>query len=107
MVYLQFFNGHKHLLHLVCLGLSRMILNINAGVSRPGSSVDAVTAAALTCFPKIKVTYPAQIREPDILRIALYLFKDIINVSHINIVSILISLSRAVLMIKDVLGDWG
>ena len=59
MAYLQFFNSQKHLLYLICLGLSFVVLNIYPWISLPGRFINSMTAFFLAWFTEIMLTYSA------------------------------------------------
>lgn len=69
MAYLHFFNSQKHLFDLIYLGFSFVILDIYSWISLPGCFINSMTAFFLTWLTKIMVTYSAQIRKPDMIRI--------------------------------------
>jgi len=94
MTYLQFLNSQKHLLHLICLGLSFFILDVYPWIPLPRCLVNAMTAFFLTCFTKEMVTYSAQIRKPNILRISLQYQQKCSDFCHGYIVSALVLFSR-------------
>jgi hypothetical protein len=94
MADLQFFNSQEHLLYLVGLGFSFIILDIYPWVTLPGCFINAMAAFILTWFTEEMVTYPAQFGKSNTLRIPMHLNKQGIEFCHIDIVSILVSMSR-------------
>lgn len=84
MIYLQPLDSQQHLLHLVCFGLSFMVLNIDAGITLPRGFINSMTAPALAGFSKKMIAHFAQIAKPDISGIPLHLCEDIIYISHIH-----------------------
>ena len=74
-----------------------MVLDIYSWIALPWCFVYSVAAATLARCSKIMIAYLAQITETDISRIPSHLCKNILYFSHMDIVSLVISLSRIIL----------
>ena len=77
-----------------------MILDIYSWVTSPWCFVYSVAATLLTRFSKIIIAYHAQIVESNISGVLFNLCKDISYLSHVNIVSLLISQSSVIFKLE-------
>jgi hypothetical protein len=92
-VSLQAFNGPQHLLYMIEFGHSIVILDIDPWISLPRRLIDAVTAAVLVSLAKEEVTDLAEVAETDPFRVSSHLRKKFFNLSHREVVPLLVSLS--------------
>jgi hypothetical protein len=52
----QFVDGQQYLTNLISLGLSLVLLNVDARIARPGSLEDGMTGSALAILRRLTVS---------------------------------------------------
>lgn len=77
-------------------GLTTRVLDIHPRVSGPRHSIYPVTGPGLSRLPKEVIADPAEFIEANTLGVPPHLFHQVVDRSHSNMISVLISQSRAV-----------
>ncbi len=79
---------------MIRFGFAFLILDIDTWVALPRGFVDAVATARLTGSAKVMVTNLTKVVESNPFGVATHICQNIFNRSYIEIVSLLVSISR-------------
>jgi len=89
MIHLKFLNGKQHLLDLIWLSSTLLVLYVHAGITRPGSLVDAMTTPPLAGLPEIVLADLLQFTEANPFRVHLHFLNNSGYATHIDNSSII------------------
>jgi len=90
-------NGLQHLPHLISLGHSFIILDIDARISLPWRFIDPMTTALLSRLSKIIITDSTKVLKTNPYWITAHYYDQFFDLCHINMIPLLVLLSRELL----------